>query len=147
MPKNLFKRRVYWLVLKTSRLFPIPTGLSGKIMVNILLMVNITPTSYVRDKSVLALPRKVFLPSWVWIRGNTRALIWKTSLLICFKSCQAIPYSHRQGKKTIIESSHFSTFWCIPCTATQEISGPNENINNTFVASRQSFCFSWLRVT
>ena len=61
-PKNLFKRRVYWLVLKTARLFPIPTGLSGKIMVNILLMVNITPISYVRDKSVLA-PSKKGLPS------------------------------------------------------------------------------------
>ena len=48
--------------MKTARLFPIPTGLSGKIMVNILLMVNITPISYVRDKSVLA-PSKKGLPS------------------------------------------------------------------------------------
>ena len=56
----------------------------------------------------MPLPKKVFLPSWVWLRGNTRALIWKTSLLICFESWQVIPYSLRQGKKK--QSSKAATF-------------------------------------
>ena len=34
---------------------------------------------------------------------NTWKLIWK-SLLICFESCQGIPYSHRQSNKKMVRT-------------------------------------------
>ena len=47
------------------------------------------------DKSMFAHSKKTFLLPSVWSRTEyTLELIWKKSLVICFESYHAIPYSH-----------------------------------------------------
>ena len=46
-------------------------------------------------------------------------------------------------KKLLTESSHFSAFWCIPCTTTPSLIS-SKNVNNTACVSRLSFSFFWL---
>ena len=41
------------------------------------------------------------------------------------------------------ESHHFLLFWCMLCTATQDISSSRENVNGTARVSRLSFRFFW----
>ena len=69
------------------------------------------------------------------------------TFLIC---CDLINWLRRADsiatatKKIFTESSHFWLLWCIPWTATPDISSSSENINNTTGVSRLSFRFLWL---
>ena len=50
-------------------------------------------------------PIKVFFPLSVWSRREyIWALNWRKILLICFQSCQGIPYSHRHSGKRIVNT-------------------------------------------
>ena len=51
------------------------------------------------------LPKKAFLSRSVWLRREcTWTLIWKKSLLICFKNCQGVSYSHSLWRKRMMNT-------------------------------------------
>ena len=88
IPGHSIKRRAYWFVLKTARVFPIPT--SRNKMINNFIIVTIIP-----DKSMLVHSKNTFLLLSVWSRKeHTSALIWKKNLLNRFENYQGIPCSH-----------------------------------------------------
>ena len=102
-PFSLAKKRIYLLTQLKAEL----TDLLWKLLMfpiltsrNRMMNTFITLPPYVRDssedKSMLFHFKKTFVLSSVWSgREHTWAIIWKKSLLICFKSYQDILYSHK----------------------------------------------------
>ena len=76
---NSVERRVYWFVLKITRVFLVPTG-----------RVGIGWWTIVEDKSMLVLFKKALPFTSLGHPFERRAYC----LLLCFESCQGILYSH-----------------------------------------------------
>ena len=50
-------------------------------------------------------PKKAFVSPSLWPRREHNwALNWKESLLICFKNCLSVPYSHRKSKNKLMNT-------------------------------------------
>ena len=79
------------------------------------------------------------------------------SVAIFWTSLKALPWYHGHNNRRWLKqpqshfywavpskSCHFLLFWCMPCTATPDISSSRKNINSTTRVSRLSFRFLWL---